>query len=63
MQAVFHDSRIVRGGTFEVVLRSANAAQKRLKQFDAHYRQGISRNLAHGGLGFRCARSVRPRFQ
>jgi formylglycine-generating enzyme required for sulfatase activity len=55
--------RIVRGGPFYVVqgkVRPDHDAGS--VHQDARFRQGISPERVYRGLGFRCARSQRPRF-
>jgi serine/threonine protein kinase/formylglycine-generating enzyme required for sulfatase activity len=56
------ESRIVRGGPFkEVIERNPNADAQALLM-GPRWREGVSRESAYPGLGFRCARSVRARF-
>ncbi len=53
------ESRVVRGGPFSVVVGYPNREEW---GFGARFRQGVSASDRHPGLGFRCARSARPRF-
>jgi formylglycine-generating enzyme required for sulfatase activity len=62
-QPVFREARVVRGGPYSVVLGKPDPLGKdKNQQWDARFRHGVSRNAAHPGLGFRCARSLKPRF-
>jgi hypothetical protein len=64
MQAVFQADRVVRGGPYEVVAGKTNVKSEPGKPpLDPRYRHGVTHNMSHEGLGFRCARSVQPRFQ
>jgi serine/threonine-protein kinase len=57
------DLRIVRGGPYCVLTGDPQPQGKnRNDVWDARFRYGISRDQAHLGLGFRCARSVQPHF-
>jgi formylglycine-generating enzyme required for sulfatase activity len=59
----FRGQRIVRGAPPGVVQGDPWPANPgRFAIQDAHFRQGIDRDKALPGLGFRCARSARPRF-
>jgi formylglycine-generating enzyme required for sulfatase activity len=56
-------ARIVRGGPPGVVDDKEVPKLKGPQEIaDAHWRQGLPRDEAKPGLGFRCARSVQPRF-
>jgi formylglycine-generating enzyme required for sulfatase activity len=56
------ESRIVRGGPFkEAIARNPNPDPKELLK-GPRWREGVSRESAYPGLGFRCVRSPRPRF-
>jgi serine/threonine-protein kinase len=55
------ENRIVRGGPYCVIQGDAQPQGGDKNDFwDARYRQGIARNQAFAGLGFRCARSFKP---
>jgi serine/threonine protein kinase/formylglycine-generating enzyme required for sulfatase activity len=59
----FDNQRIVRGGPWEVVKNGEQPKLNDPKVFnDARWRQGVSRDEALPGLGFRCARSAFARF-
>jgi formylglycine-generating enzyme required for sulfatase activity len=61
--AHFREQRVVRGGPFSVVRGDADPRGRDANElWDARTRQGIDRDKAHAGLGFRCARSFKPRF-
>jgi formylglycine-generating enzyme required for sulfatase activity len=63
MLARARDYRIVRGGPFPVIAGNASAPDlSRQSLWDAHFREGIKCEDAFSGLGFRCARSHKPRF-
>lgn len=53
------ESPVVRGGPFAVVDRLGD---ERELQYGPRWRQGVMQDSQHRGLGFRCARSARPRF-
>lgn len=53
------ESPVVRGGPFAVVDRLDD---NREFQYGPRWRQGVMQDSQHRGLGFRCARSARPRF-
>jgi formylglycine-generating enzyme required for sulfatase activity/tRNA A-37 threonylcarbamoyl transferase component Bud32 len=57
------NDRIVRGGPFWVINGDARPqGRSRRTVWHACDREGIDRDRAFPGLGFRCARSLRPRF-
>jgi hypothetical protein len=61
MLAKLHNQRIVRGGKYWVA-QGKPVPPKREKIGDARYRYGVEIEEADPGIGFRCARSVKPRF-
>jgi formylglycine-generating enzyme required for sulfatase activity len=59
----FLEGRIVRGGPIAVVRGSTDVkAKPGAPPLDPRHRHGISHDEGHPGLGFRCARSERPRY-
>jgi serine/threonine protein kinase/formylglycine-generating enzyme required for sulfatase activity len=58
-QETLRSSRSVRSGPRSVVMRKPDPAEVFL---GPRYRHGLTRNDVQPGLGFRCARSERPRF-
>jgi serine/threonine-protein kinase len=56
--------RVVRGGPLSVVNGDSQPAgrDKLERWWDARFRQGFDPDTQKPGLGFRCARSLRPRF-
>src|SRR5207244_3510041 len=63
MPEAFVGTRVVRGGP-SVVARGELAVPPKNDdvRWEPRYRHANPRDLAHRGLGFRCARSERPRF-
>src|SRR5262249_2093226 len=59
MHALVREARVVRGGAYSVVEGSPGGEEL---SWGPRFRHGITRKEAHPGLGFRCARSARPRF-
>jgi formylglycine-generating enzyme required for sulfatase activity len=60
---MFRNQRVVRGGPYSVVEGKPRPLKRDEWQFrNASYRHGIDRDKAYPGLGFRCARSFKPRF-
>jgi formylglycine-generating enzyme required for sulfatase activity len=56
-------SRVVRGGPFSVMAGKPTPDSPRAPgEWDPRYRAGYYAGQQHPGLGFRCARSARPRF-
>jgi formylglycine-generating enzyme required for sulfatase activity len=55
----FSTGRVVRGGPFSVVERTPNQSEW---EWGPRWRHAIDEERRFPGLGFRCARSVRPRF-
>jgi formylglycine-generating enzyme required for sulfatase activity len=63
LTAKFRDNRIVRGGHFRVIEgKSAGPDSAAPSLWDARAREAVDRSAAQPGLGFRCARSFKPRF-
>jgi serine/threonine protein kinase/formylglycine-generating enzyme required for sulfatase activity len=63
IQAVFQGARIVRGGPYSVVRGNPDpTGNDKAEIWDPRFVHGINRDQSHPGLGFRCARSARPRF-
>jgi formylglycine-generating enzyme required for sulfatase activity/DNA-directed RNA polymerase specialized sigma24 family protein len=63
LKAEAPNQRIVRGGPFCVIQGDPQPqGRDRRETWDARYRLGIPRDDAFRGLGFRCARSFKPRF-
>jgi serine/threonine-protein kinase len=59
----FRDMRIVRGGPTCVLLGDPDPQGKdKTDPWHSSFRQGIPHDQTYEGLGFRCARSVAPRF-
>lgn len=56
---MFVEGRVVRGGPFSVVLGAPNEIEWRR---GPRWRHGADLSQRHRGLGFRCARSAKPRF-
>jgi formylglycine-generating enzyme required for sulfatase activity len=56
----FRNERVVRGGPFSVVERKPDGGY--IEERDPRWRHSITRHRGYPGLGFRCARSVRPIF-
>jgi formylglycine-generating enzyme required for sulfatase activity len=59
MQKMIVNGRVVRGGPFSVVMGAPDAAEWRR---GPRWRHGADPTQSHRGLGFRCARSAKPRF-
>jgi len=64
LRGVYGGTRIVRGGPRDVISGVANLTipKERLPEWEPRYRRSYSRNKAFPGVGFRCARSAKPRF-
>jgi iron(II)-dependent oxidoreductase len=64
MKAIFDHERIVRGGPYWIVegKPAPQDPQERWLASRTEFRTGYPREASHPGLGFRCARSARPRF-
>jgi formylglycine-generating enzyme required for sulfatase activity len=63
VQMRFRGTRIVRGGPPPVIQRTPERRQLSTpEQWDPRNRFGIPRDEGRAGLGFRCARSEKPRF-
>jgi formylglycine-generating enzyme required for sulfatase activity len=60
-QAEARGVHVVRGGPFPVISAEPDPG-KRDHRWNPRYRCGISADRAFPGLGFRCARSAKPRF-
>jgi serine/threonine-protein kinase len=59
----FRKTRIVRGGPFPVVdSQQGSVIPDASPIWDPRFRHAISRHDRYRGLGFRCARSAKPRF-
>jgi serine/threonine-protein kinase len=59
MLTIFGEDRMVRGGPYSVVIGRPDPKEL---AWGPRWRHGIRRTASHPGLGFRCARSVQPRF-
>jgi formylglycine-generating enzyme required for sulfatase activity len=63
MQVHFNNARIIRGGPIAVAQGKPDPAGKDKSDiWDPRWRCGVTRDVAYPGLGFRCARSAKPRF-
>jgi eukaryotic-like serine/threonine-protein kinase len=60
--ADFQSERIVRGGPMEVIRGDTELKAKTSSPLDPRFRHGVSHQATHPGLGFRCARSEKPRY-
>lgn len=57
------NQRVVRGGPWGVVTGGPRPRGPEEREYrTASFRHGVDRDRAYPGLGFRCARSLRPRF-
>jgi formylglycine-generating enzyme required for sulfatase activity len=60
---LFQGQRIVRGGPWTVAQGTPRPRGKEVREYrDVRYRYGVDCNKELPGLGFRCARSLKPRF-
>jgi formylglycine-generating enzyme required for sulfatase activity len=59
MHRMLVQGRVVRGGPFSVALGAPDVGEWHR---GPRWRHGMNQNTTYRGLGFRCARSVKPRF-